>query len=157
MNVEPVKISEVIAAVATIALVATPACWWVFSTVDALTEAHLRSVIPVYTSVSVTMLGFTLAMLAILVSVSSTRLVRNINKTGHYDLVVFRLLVSAGFFGAVLVSALTCLFLFGKAFVIGAAASSGLMIAACYALTISSYKFWIVLKLLHADKSGALD
>lgn len=157
MSSQPVSIAKLVMRAVAVAIAAAPACWWVFGQVEALTEAHLRNVVTVFTSVSVTMLGFTLAMLAVLVSISSTRIVRNMNRTGHYDLIVLRLFISAGMFGAVLVSALVCLFLFGQPFVVGVAISSGFMVGACVAMTISTYKFWLLLKLLHADKSGSLE
>lgn len=131
--------------------------WRALAASEGLSAELLFSIAQVYVSVSVTMVGFTLAMLAILVSASGTRLIRNMSKTGHYDRVNARFLVTAAFFGATLVSSLASLFLSTGLVKVGMSISTGLLVGAGWALMVSARKFWLVLKLVSVDKSGRLE
>lgn len=147
----------IVAVPAGIAFASAWACWKMLEHNEMLPPDLLRGIAQVYASVAVTMVGFSLAMLAILVSASSTRLLRNMMKTGHYDLVNGRLFVTASFFGIALVAALASLFLPDGALAAGLSIATGALVGACVALAISSYRFWTVLKLLSADRSGPLE
>jgi hypothetical protein len=92
-----------------------------------------------------TMLGFMLAALAIVASISETDLVKRMRSTGHYDSLLQNL-----FFGALLFLAcavLSLLTLLGVE--LGewlAAALFGLHIAALWELLIVGWQFWLTLR-----------
>lgn len=96
-------------------------------------------------SIAATMLGFMLAALAVLASISNTTLVERMKKTGHYDDLLHTI-----FFGSLLFLAIV---LGGFALLFGAppvrwllAVLSGLHVAALVSLADIGRKFHLVLK-----------
>lgn len=92
-----------------------------------------------------TMLGFMLAALAIVASISETDLVKRMKATGHYDSLLQNL-----FFGALVFLACAVLSLLA---LLGAnlndwmlAALFGLHIAALWELLVVGWQFWLTLK-----------
>lgn len=86
-------------------------CGWTFSPSD---NSAAASVASTYAQVGVTLLGFMLTVMAILVSVSGSVLLNNMREQGHYaDL------IGSLYWGCVLLLAMTCLsilFLWGITF-----------------------------------------
>lgn len=68
------------------------------------------SVASTLASVAATMLGFIIAALAILASIASMRLLRNMQRTGHYQNLLARLLICAAAFAALLCFSLGAMF-----------------------------------------------
>lgn len=102
-------------------------------------------------AIAATMLGFLLAALAILASIAGQRLVRNMQRTGHYSkLLKLFFWNTAAYFLTLMISS--------SAVVLPAAAVPILFIATCSAFVFSSlmlidigYRFWLVLSNLTPD------
>lgn len=144
-----------------IALIVTAAMagatYWLLGCSGWLTDEILRQAASAQASVAVTMLGFMLAMLAILVSLADRRLIRNMNKTGHFTRLLRKLYIAAAYFGALMVVALICLFLQTKGLRIGTAVSVGLVAGASIQLLESGRKLWRVLELLNPRDSSPIE
>lgn len=97
-----------------------------------------------------TMLGFMIAALAILASIAGMRLLRNMQRTGHYQVLLARLFVASGFFALLLASALCAVFFHPLVPWIWAA-MFGLMTSAAIALFDAMRKFAAVLFALRPD------
>lgn len=69
----------------------------------------LRTFLGVLAGVAVTLLGFLVAALSILVAVMDRRLIVNLRKTGHYDQLLFDIMYSALAFLATLILALAAI------------------------------------------------
>ncbi len=76
----------------------------------ATVTSSAASVAATLASVAATMLGFLIAALAILASVANMRLLRNMQRTGHYQVLLIRLLICAVAFGVLLAFSLVALF-----------------------------------------------
>lgn len=74
-------------------------------------EPDLRNAVNVIASVDATLLGFLVSAGALLYAVANTRLVRNLQRTGHFGQLVHDLFIDAGAFLVALVISLVCLFL----------------------------------------------
>lgn len=120
-------------------------------------DAILITVAQAYASVAVTMLGFTLAMLAILVSVADRRLIRNMGRTGHYKLLLQGLYWSAAYYAATMLISLVTLFFTDTYLRVSIAISSGSMIGATICLASMSYKLWRVLNALVPQDRSSLE
>jgi hypothetical protein len=84
----------------------------VFSLADWSTrEADLRNAVNVLATASATLLGFLVSAGALLYAVANTRLVRNLQRTGHFNALLRDLFAAAGAFLIALLIALACLFL----------------------------------------------
>lgn len=64
----------------------------------ALDTSSLITIAATLAAIGATMMGFLLAALAVLASIAGTRLLRNMQRTGHYHVLLSRLLLSALFF-----------------------------------------------------------
>lgn len=84
---------------------------WHFDVGCELTSSDLRQSVSVVAQIASTMLGFVLAALAILATITNSRLLRNMQKTGHYSHLLKRMFGVTTAFGALVVVALPCLFL----------------------------------------------
>lgn len=96
-------------------------------------------------SISVTMLGFMLAALAVLASINHTKLVAGMRKTGHYTELLVRLFAGCTFFLFCALSGFAVMFgvpVSGMVFPVIA----GLHVAALLALLDIGSKFWLVLR-----------
>src|SRR5437899_2263891 len=65
---------------------------WHFEILNAFTGGELRNSVGVVAQIAATMLGFVLAALAILLTIAGTRLLRNMQRTGHYGHLLSRML-----------------------------------------------------------------
>ncbi|WP_054285942.1 hypothetical protein [Gulbenkiania mobilis] len=120
-------------------------------------DATLSTAAGAYASVAVTMLGFTLAMLAILVSVADRRLIRNMGRTGHYQRLLKGLYWASAYYAATMLASLVTLFLKAAVMQIGIAVSSGLMIGATICLVVMSSRLWRVLNILVPQDKSPLE
>lgn len=121
----------------------------------ALTSGGLLNGIGVVVETSVTMLGFVLATVAILGSVLNTRLLRNMQKTNHYAVLIGRM------FFAIVVLGITALlgivFIFHPAFNrVFPYVLLGLVLLSAFLLGDMIRKFWKVMMYLHPDLQKTL-
>lgn len=110
----------------------------------------LRQISSTAAQIAATMMGFLLAALAILASIANMRLLRNMQRTGHFQVLLGRMIITAVYFFIALVFYMTVLVipaLVPHPIPVGA----GLLIASCYALTDATLKFSIVLFSLKPD------
>lgn len=111
----------------------------------------LRAFLGLIAQISVTMLGFLLAALAILASISGSRLVRNMKRTGHYSV-----LLSKFFWNVIAYGVATGLALIAYL----AKSSLGLLSNVALVFFFFSslllvdvgYRFWLVLSSIGDDK-----
>ncbi|HDY98753.1 MAG TPA: hypothetical protein ENH72_09700 [Pseudomonas sabulinigri] len=66
----------------------------------------IHNVISLFAQISATMLGFLIAALSILASISGHRLLRNMQRTGHYRVLLRRFFINSAAFAAAMVAAL---------------------------------------------------
>lgn len=118
--------------------------WWLTQRF-CLTDELLRGAASAYASVGVTMLGFMLAMLAVLVSVSDRRLLRNMNRTGHLRRLLEKVYWTGAYFGVSMVASLAGLFLSSQPLGYFMSFATGTLVGALYLLFFVGRSFWRVL------------
>jgi hypothetical protein len=123
--------------------------WCVF---HGLADADLRTASGVVAQIGATMLGFILAALAILATVVNTKLVRNMQRTGHYQLLLRRMFVCVLAFGFVTLAGIAVLFV-PKVETTYAYLLAAVGLFALTLLADVSRKFWIVLHHLHPSQA----
>lgn len=84
---------------------------WYCGMLQLLAPADLRSAAGVIAQIGATMLGFVLASLSILATLANTRLVRNMQRTGHYRVLLRRMFGSVTAFGLITLAGLIFIFL----------------------------------------------
>lgn len=119
--------------------------------IDQLPESEVRSAVGIAAQISATMLGFLIAALSILASISGHRLLRNMQRTGHYKVLLRRLFWNAGAYGLTMVVAATSIVLKGSFFPAGALATLTAFIFATLLLLDIAWRFWLVLSNLSPD------
>lgn len=119
---------------------------------EGLASSDIRAAANAMAQMSVTMLGFILAALAILISVANSRLIRNMQKTGHYRVLVRRLFGCLTLFGMLAIASLILLFtsVLYPSYTYPYLTLLTLSIAA---LCDVARKFWMVLIHLHPDSA----
>lgn len=117
--------------------------WGLFST-PRMSVQDLRTLLGLLAQVSATMLGFLLAAMAILASISGTRLIRNMQKTGHFVVLLNRFFVNTIAFGASMVVAIAASMLNAR-IADGAVFSAGMFVFSCLLLCDVGWRFWLVL------------
>jgi hypothetical protein len=120
-------------------------------TIAAFTVDYKRSTAGSIASIAATMLGFLIAALAILASIAGQRLVRNMQRTGHYTKLLKLFFWSATAYLVTLIVATSAL-------VLPPATVPALFIATCSTFVFSGlmlfdigYRFWLVLSNLTSD------
>lgn len=115
-----------------------------------LSDESLRAAYGVLAQIGATMLGFILAALAILMTLANSRLIRNMQKTGHFQLLLRRMLVAVVSFAFVS--------LISTALIFVPVANNVLAYINISALVFSSFllfdvtkKLWIVLNYFAPD------
>ena len=88
--------------------------------------------------IGATMMGFVLALVGVLASLASTRLLRNMQRSGHFNVLLALLLVTA--------------LVFGFLTVIGVVISMMTTITECYTYILIYFALWAVLLLLDSMK-----
>lgn len=123
---------------------------WYMDALHGLGLPQMRAAIGATAQISATMLGFVLAALAVLATIANTKLVRNMQRTGHYKLLMQRMYGCIIAFGVVTITGLILLFaprihsdiLYAFAFVV--------MVSALLLYDVTR-KLWTVLGRLHPD------
>jgi hypothetical protein len=110
----------------------------------------VRSGTGVIAQIASTLLGFVLAALAILATVLNTRLLRNMQRTGHYQVLLRRMFYCVLTFGVITVAGLIVLFI-PTLQVKHAYVMMFLSVFAFQSLVDVCQKFWIVLSRLHPE------
>jgi len=104
----------------------------------------IRGLLSLLAQVSATMLGFLLAALAILASISGSRLIRNMQKTGHFKVLLHRFFLNTVAFGVAMVVAIA-VSLLSVNLANGTAIATGIFVFACMLLCDVGWRFWLVL------------
>lgn len=114
-------------------------------------EGTLHEAASAFAAIAATLLGFMIAALSILTSIVNQKLVRNMQKTGHYARLLSELYQTAACYALVMVVALFSIFLSTPYVIWG-------MTAAVFAMTFSTammisvgQKFWKVLLTLNPE------
>ena len=84
---------------------------WAYGLPANLDAALARNAASVIASIDATLLGFLVSSAALLYAVANTRLVRNLQRTGHFTAVVRDLFIDSGAFLVALIVAMVCLLL----------------------------------------------
>lgn len=130
-------------------LIAAGGAWYldIFQQLDAAT---FRNAAGIVAQIGATMLGFVLAALAILATVVNTRLIRNMQRTGHYRVLLRRMFGAVAAFGFVTIAGLVFIFMptvqsiYVYPFI-------ALILFSVLLLLDVSVKFWMVLHHLHPE------
>ncbi|WP_118186011.1 hypothetical protein [Paraburkholderia phosphatilytica] len=120
-------------------------------------ETLLHGLANGYASTAGTMLGFVLAMITVLVSMSDRRLIRNMARTGHFMRLLGKLYGCAIYFGLALLVALPLMVVKAQLLRIGIVLASGLLLSAAVQLIMSGFRLWGVLKLISGSITGPLE
>ncbi|KQZ46361.1 hypothetical protein [Massilia sp. Root1485] len=127
---------------------------WYWSLLDGLEPGDMRTAAGVVAQLSGTMLGFVLAALAVLTTVLDTVLVRNMQRTGHFKILLRRMLCSIAAFGLSTVGGAIIIFL-PKPHEWQACVLIGLTALAIAVLLDVCTKFWFVLRNLTPARASA--
>lgn len=130
---------------------------WFLITKGGCNDEALHAAASAYASVAVTMLGFMMAMLAILVTIADRRLIRNMAKTGHYDRLIHQMYWSSAYFGVATLGALLSLFMTGQWLTVGMAIDSGLVAGACYLVICVGRKLRTILRIINPTSNIPID
>lgn len=140
-----------------VAVAAALLSWQSLTAWTPLEAPSVAAVAGIYAQVAVTMLGFMLAMLAILVSVADRRAIRNISRTGHFRKLLIQLYQAAAYFGVTLVTSVVSMMVVGPYLPVVAAASNGAMIGATWLVITTGRFLWKVLALLLPEDGSRLE
>lgn len=145
------------------------ACVWMLWGVDFdAGRIDLRSAVGVIASVDATLVGFLVSAGALLYAVANTRLIRNLQRTGHFGRLVHNLCVDAGAFLVALIISLVCLFLpAAPAIAIGSVTLTKLQFASYFLVFTNAVAFqlllpvgwtmWLVLTNIEPDNPGTIE
>lgn len=133
--------------------------WYLCTVALPMEEKDIRDAIGVLVGASATLLGFLVSSGALLYAVANTRLVKNLQRTGHFQKLLADLFIDATAFLVALIIGLVCLFL--PATLLGENLTSNLH-AGLYALIFANtasyllllpvgYKMWVLLLNLEPD------
>jgi uncharacterized membrane protein len=123
---------------------------WHYDILKELHDSDLRSAAGIIAQIGATMLGFVLAALSILATIANTRLLRNMQRTGHYRILLQRMFGAFVAFGIVTLAGLLMVFT-PKLQPIFSYILLGLIMLAAILLVDVSRKFWIVLHHIHPE------
>lgn len=123
--------------------------WLLWSHIDTYSVDALHNAASAFAGVTATMLGFMIAALSILTAVANQKLLRNMQRTGHYKKLLHELYHASAAYAAGMVASLTSIFL-------SVPYLSWSMTATIFAVTYSTamiisvgHKFWVVLANIH--------
>lgn len=128
-------------------------------------EQDLRNIVTVLVGVSGTILGFLVAAGALLYAVANTSLVRNLQRTGHFNRLLGDLFVSSGFFFGALGVGVLCLYLphakrwgmNASMLELGVQALTFATVLAYLLLIPLGHKMWLLLSNLAPDSASRLE
>jgi hypothetical protein len=133
----------------------TPFVLWYFGLFET-DEANLRSALGIVAQVSITMVGFVLAALAILATIAHTKALKNLAKTGHYSFLTRRMSISMVLFG--LLAAVCLVFIFVHDLNAYLAFASVYIASLCvYVFVDVINKFMILLDVVNPKSSESLN
>jgi hypothetical protein len=127
---------------------------WYWSLLKGLEPGDMRTAAGVVAQLSGTMLGFVLAALAVLTTVLDTVLVRNMQRTGHFRVLLRRMLCSIGAFGLATIGGAVIIFV-PKPQEWHACVLIGFTTLAIAVLLDVCSKFWFVLRNLTPARTTA--
>ncbi|WP_157659071.1 hypothetical protein [Thauera butanivorans] len=110
-----------------------------------LPESEVRSAVGIGAQISATMLGFLIAAMSILASISGHRLLRNMQRTGHYRVLLRRLFWNASAYGVSMALAVGGVVLKGAWFDWVALLTLSCFIFSTLLLVDIAWRFWLVL------------
>jgi hypothetical protein len=123
---------------------------WHYGLLAGLTPSDLRTFVGLLAQISATMLGFLLAALAILASIAGQRLLRNMQKTGHYRVLLQRFFVDSLAYGVATGASLIA-YLANASLLNASIAAITLVLFASLLLMDVGWRFWLVLSNLTPD------
>lgn len=127
-----------------IRLCAAALSWWFASdAIAVIKEEAIRSAASALAGVAATMVGFMLAALSVLTAVANQRLIRNMQKTGHYRRLLHELYHCGGAYAIMLVGAMVSLFAPSPAHILSL--TVGVSAYALLVMLSAGKKFWMVL------------
>lgn len=128
---------------------------WHSGLLATLGEAETRTAIGIIAQVSATMLGFLIAALSVLASISGQKMIRNMQRTGHFRVLLRHLFWNSGAFGLTLALSLAGIFHKGDFF-------NGLALVSIWGAVYSNtllvdilYRFWLVLSNLVPEPTSS--
>lgn len=116
-----------------------------------LPEQEVRSAVGIAAQIAATMLGFLIAAMSILASISGHRLLRNMQRTGHYRTLLRRLFWNAAAYGIAMVVAIATVVMKGAPFEAGALATLASFTFPTMLLIDIAWRFWLVLSNLSPE------
>ncbi|WP_233405863.1 hypothetical protein [Enterobacter roggenkampii] len=119
---------------------------WYMGWFRGLDDSAIRSASSVAAQVSATLLGFLIAALAILASVTGSRLIRNMQESGHYRVLLKKIFIVSVWYALSLIVGCWAVispiqFLYVSAFI-----CLGTFLASVLMLGDIGWRFWMVLK-----------
>lgn len=117
-------------------------CYLAYNPLSAMNIADQRDISKVIISLFGTILGFLFALLAIIMSLSSTRLIKNMNITGHYANLMLSCKILSCLLFLTIMTCLFCLFYITPLVFIGI---TGLAIFTAIFAFRTAYKFFLIL------------
>ena len=117
----------------------------------ALPEGEVRSAVGIGAQIAATMLGFLIAAMSILASISGHRLLRNMQRTGHYRTLLRRLFWNASAYGITMVVAIGAVVMKGNVFDVAALTTLACFTFATMLLVDIAWRFWLVLSNISPD------
>lgn len=125
---------------------------WQYDLLQRMDSAELRTAIGIAAQISATMLGFLIAALSILASISGHRLLRNMQKTGHYQVLLRRLFWNSGAYAVAMIASFVAVLINGSIFIPSSLLALILFTYACLFLIDIGWRFWLVLANLGAGE-----
>jgi heme A synthase len=124
-----------------------------FDPLDGLSDSDLRSAASMMAQISATLAGFLLTVLAVLATIVHTRLLRNMQKTGHFRFLLRCIFVNAGVFGVVVaIGMITVLWNHPRTYMVLILAFFALL--GLFLLVGVFRKLWVVFSYLHTDSTS---
>ncbi len=114
--------------------------------------ADAKAYLGLLAQISATMLGFLLAALAILASITSTRLVRNMQKTGHYGVLLRQFFINAIAYMISMLVSLVAYWIHANVLLPLLFATFSFLFACCLLADVG-WRFWLVMTHLKPERN----
>lgn len=121
---------------------------------DVFPENTLHNSAGAFAGISATLLGFMVASLSILTAMINQRLIRNMQRSGHYKVLLKELYYTAASYGLVTILALFNIFLIEPYVTFGMIITISVMAFSTLMMVSVGTKFWKVLSNLHPDNNA---
>jgi hypothetical protein len=119
---------------------------WYKNWFQGLDDNAIRSASSVAAQVSATLLGFLIAALAILVSVTGSQLIKNMQQTGHYRVLLKKIFIVSVWYALSLVVGCWAVIAPAQFLYVSAFLCLGVFLASVLMLGDIGWRFWMVLK-----------